>query len=167
VCHTIEALCTTVSGYWTVSKEGLFQHGHSKDHRPDLPQLKVMMSALDPMGMPVATQVVSGERADDKLYIPAIKQVSISLEEHGLLYVGDCKMGALGIRAFIQNSEDYYLCPLSEVQLPKETLETYLQPGLEWNPSTDTHRASKCRRPIGANRRRIRTKYFVECRNRP
>jgi transposase len=122
---------TTVSGYWTVTKEGLFQHGHSKDHRPDLPQLKVMMSALDPMGMPVATQVVSGERADDKLYIPAIKQVSTSLDEHGLLYVGDCKMGALGIRAFIQNSEDTYLCPLSEVQLPKETLETYLQP--VWN----------------------------------
>jgi transposase len=46
---------TTTSGYWTVTDDGLFQHGHSKDHRPDLPQLKVMMSALDPMGMPVAT----------------------------------------------------------------------------------------------------------------
>ena len=75
---------TTASGYWTVTEDGLFQHGHSKNHRPDLPQLKVMMSALDPMGMPVATQVVSGERADDKLYIPAIKQVSASLDEHGL-----------------------------------------------------------------------------------
>lgn len=119
---------TTASGYWTVTENGLFQHGHSKDHRPDLPQLKVMMSALDPMGMPVATQVVSGERADDKLYIPAIKQVSASLDEHGLLYVGDCKMAAIGIRAFIQNSQDYYLCPLSEVQLPEETLEAYLRP---------------------------------------
>ena len=119
---------TTASGYWTVTENGLFQHGHSKDHRPDLPQLKVMMSALDPMGMPVATQVVSGERADDKLYIPAIKQVSASLDEHGLLYVGDCKMAALGIRAFIHNSQDFYLCPLSEVQLPDETLEAYLRP---------------------------------------
>jgi transposase len=119
---------TTASGYWTVTENGLFQHGHSKDHRPDLPQLKVMMSALDPMGMPVATQVVSGERADDKLYIPAIKQVSASLDEHGLLYVGDCKMAAIGIRAFIQHSQDYYLCPLSEVQLPDETLEAYLRP---------------------------------------
>ena len=122
---------TTASGYWTVTENGLFQHGHSKDHRPDLPQLKVMMSALDPMGMPVATQVVSGARADDKLYIPAIKQVSTSLSEHGLLYVGDCKMAALGTRAFIQNNQDYYLCPLSEVQLPAETLERYLQP--VWN----------------------------------
>jgi transposase len=74
---------------------------------------------------------VSGERADDKLYIPAIKQVSDSLDEHGLLYVGDCKMAALGIRAFIQNSQDYYLCPLSEAQLPDETLEAYLRP--VWN----------------------------------
>jgi transposase len=119
---------TTASGYWTVTENGLFQYGHSKDHRPDLPQLKVMLSALDPMGMPVATQVVSGERADDKLYIPAIQQVRASLDEHGLLYVGDCKMAALGIRAFIQNNQDYYLCPLSEVQLPDETLEAYLRP---------------------------------------
>lgn len=122
---------TTASGYWTVTENGLFQYGHSKDHRPDLPQLKVMLSALDPMGMPVATQVVSGERADDKLYIPAIQQVRASLDEPGLLYVGDCKMAALGIRAFIQNNQDYYLCPLSEVQLPDETLEAYLQP--VWN----------------------------------
>ena len=119
---------TTASGYWTVTEDGLFQFGHSKDHRPDLPQLKVMMSALDPLGMPVATQVVSGERADDKLYIPAIQQVSASLDEHGLLYVGDCKMAALATRAFIQSSQDYYLCPLSEKQMPVETLETYLQP---------------------------------------
>jgi len=119
---------TTTSGYWTVTEDGLFQFGHSKDHRPDLPQLKVMMSALDPLGMPVATQVVSGERADDKLYIPAIQQVSASLDEHGLLYVGDCKMAALATRTFIQSSQDYYLCPLSEKQMPVETLETYLQP---------------------------------------
>jgi transposase len=118
---------TTASGYWKVTENGLFQHGHSKDHRPYLPQLKVMMSALDPIGMPAATQVVSGERADDKLYIPAIKQVSANLDEHGLPHVGDCKMAAIGIRAFIQNSQDYYLCPLSEVQLPDETLEAYLR----------------------------------------
>ena len=119
---------TTASGYWTVTSDGLFQYGHSKDHRPDLPQLKVMISALDPFGTPVATQVVSGERADDPLYIPAIQQVSASLDEQGLLYVGDCKMAALGTRAFIASSQDYYLCPLAEKQMPQESLEAYLQP---------------------------------------
>jgi transposase len=119
---------TTASGYWTVTADGLFQFGYSKDHRPDLPQVKVMLSTLDPLGLPVATQVVSGERADDPLYLPAIQQVQASLGTHGLLYVGDCKMAAVGTRAFIQAQQDYYLCPLAEAQLPPETLARYLQP---------------------------------------
>lgn len=48
---------TTVSGYWRVTEDGLFQLGHSRCHRPDLPQLKVMQAALDPLGMPLATLV--------------------------------------------------------------------------------------------------------------
>jgi transposase len=119
---------TTASGYWTVTEDGLFQFGHSKDHRPDLPQVKVMLSVLDPLGMPVAIQVVSGESADDPLYIPAIQQVSASLDEHGMLYVGDSKMAARGTRGYIQQQGDYYLCPLPEKQMPVEQLGRYLQP---------------------------------------
>ena len=119
---------TTAKGYWTVTEEGLFQLGYSKDHRPDLPQLKVMLSALDPLGLPMATQVVSGKGADDPLYIPAIEQVSASLHEHGLLYVGDCKMAALETRAYLEAQQDYYLCPLATTQVPDGVLAAYLQP---------------------------------------
>ena len=111
-----------------MTEDGLFQFGHSKDHRPDLPQVKVMLSALDPLGMPVATQVVSGERADDPLYVPAISQVRAGLQRSGLLYVGDCKMAALATRAWVCEQQDYYLCPLAEKQMPDETRERYLQP---------------------------------------
>ena len=90
---------TTASGYWTVTPEGLFQLGHSKAHRPDLPQVKVMLSALDSLGLPAATLVVSGEQADDPLYVPAIRRVQQSLGRRGLLHVGDCKMAALATRA--------------------------------------------------------------------
>jgi transposase len=72
--------------------------GYSKDHRPDLPQLKVMLSALDPLGLPMATQVVSGERADDVLHIPAIEQVSVSLNEHRLLSVSLVQQAAARCR---------------------------------------------------------------------
>ena len=41
---------TSASAYTTVTEEGLFQFGHSKDHRPDLPQVKVMQAVLDPFG---------------------------------------------------------------------------------------------------------------------
>lgn len=121
---------TTASGYWTVNEEGLFQFGESHDHRPDLPQLKVMLSALDPLGLPRASQVVAGKAADDPLYLPAVRQVSQSLQEHGLLYVGDCKMAAMSTRAFLQAQGDYYLCPLASTQVPDEVLDAYLQPVL-------------------------------------
>jgi transposase len=45
-----------------------------------------------------------------------------------LLYVGDCKMGALETRAVTQTGGDFYLCPLSATQLPASELETYLAP---------------------------------------
>jgi len=119
---------TTCSGYWGVTAEGLFQFGYSKDHRPDLPQVKVVLSALDPLGMPVVTDVVSGNRADDPLYIPAIQRVREGLGLQGLLYIADCKMAALGTRVFVQAGGDGYLCPLSAVQLPAEELDRYLEP---------------------------------------
>ena len=126
VCVRLDS--TTASGYWTVTEDGLFQFGHSKDHRPDLPQVKVMLAALDPLGLPVATDVVPGQRADDPLYVPAITRVRESLGQRGLLYVGDCKMGALETRAFLQAGGDVYLCPLSESQVPPDVLESYLAP---------------------------------------
>ena len=58
---------------------GLFQYGHSKDD-PNLPQIKTMLADLDPLGMPVATQVVSGETADDGLYIPLFDSVRQTLK---------------------------------------------------------------------------------------
>jgi transposase len=118
---------TTASGYWEVSDDGLFQFGHSKDHRPDLPQVKVMLATLDPLGLPLATDVLAGARADDPLYLPAIARVRASLGQRGLLYIGDCKMAALSTRAGVQAGGDFYLCPLPAVQVPPALLDHYLR----------------------------------------
>ena len=118
---------TTASTYASVSPEGLCQFGHSKDYRPDLPQVKVMQAVLDPLGMPLATDVVSGERADDPLYVPCITRVQQSLGRSGLLFVGDCKMAAQATRAFIALAGDYYLCPLPQVQLGEGELDEALE----------------------------------------
>ena len=111
---------TTASSYASVTQEGLLQFGHSKDHRPDLPQLKIMLASLDPLGMPLASEVLSGEHADDPLYLPMIARVQACLGRHGLLYVGDCKMAALQTRAQVHASQDYYLCPLSALIMSPE-----------------------------------------------
>ena len=126
--HQVRIDSTTAKGYVQVTPEGLFQFGHSKDHRPDLPQIKINMSALDPPGLPVSTTIVAGHCADDPLYVLEIKRVQNSLERHGLTYMGDSKMAVLKTRAFIVDSKDFYLCPLTDVQVRNTQWEQLLWP---------------------------------------
>lgn len=119
---------TTVSSERPLSPEGLFQFGHSKDQRPDCPQLKVNLATLDPLGLPLVTTVVAGNEADDPLYRPAIERVRSMLGQGGRLYVGDAKMAALETRQEIARGGDYYLCPLPAQQLDARQLDAYLAP---------------------------------------
>ena len=65
------------------------------------------------LGLPLGLEVVSGEQADDRLYIPMIDRVLACLGRTGLLFVGDSKMSALATRAHLQAREQYYLTPLA------------------------------------------------------
>jgi transposase len=119
---------TTANSYADVlSEQGLLQFGHSKDD-PDRPQIKIAAGVLDPLGMPLVTIVVPGNSTDDPLYIPAIQAVQQSLGAGGRTHVGDCKMAALATRAFVAQSGDFYLCPLSENQLSRAQRLELLQP---------------------------------------
>ncbi|MDJ0718932.1 MAG: hypothetical protein QNJ54_32690 [Prochloraceae cyanobacterium] len=128
---------TTASGYCGITDDGLFQWGHSKDYRPDLAQVKIMLATIDPLGMPLVTEVLPGNSADDPLYVPAIERVRDTLSNRGHLYIGDCKMAArryadpasrIATRAHLASGGDYYLCPLSATQLNSEQLESLLEP---------------------------------------
>lgn len=66
--------------------------------------------------MPLATDVVSGERADAPLAVPGIKRVQQSLGRSGLLLVGDGKRAAQATGAFLAWAGDYSLCPLPQAQ---------------------------------------------------
>jgi transposase len=118
---------TTVAVYHNEEGTTLFRQGHSKDHRPDLAQFKVMLAALDPLGMPLATLVVSGNVADDPLYEPALRQARSVVGQGGRLYIGDSKMAALQTRAFMQEGGDYYLTALPQTGDVPELLDSLLQ----------------------------------------
>jgi transposase len=120
---------TTVSGDHEVTEEGLLQFGHSKDD-PTRPQIKVMMGALDPLGMPLATDVLSGERADDGLYIPLMERIRTGLQTTGLLFVGDCKMSALETRAYLARHQDWYLSPLPLTGATAEAMDAWITAGV-------------------------------------
>src|SRR5262247_4031087 len=120
---------TTVSGAHEVTEGGLGQFGHSKDD-PTRPQIKVMMGSLDPLGMPLATDVLSGERADDGLYIPLIKRLEAGMSQPGLLFVGDCKMSALGTRAYVVGRQHMYLSPLPLTGATAEAMAAWISEGI-------------------------------------
>jgi transposase len=120
---------TTVSGDHEVTEGGLVQFGHSKDD-PTRPQIKVMMGSLDPLGMPLSTDVLSGERADDGLYLPIIERIRTALQTPGLLFVGDCKMSALETRAYLARHQDWYLSPLPLTGTTADAMDAWITAGV-------------------------------------
>jgi len=104
-----------------------FKLGHSKQHRADLPQLKVMVATLDPLSMPLSSVIVSGNRADDGLYTEVVKKLAGSIEHQEQLFVADAKLGSTENRAYLHQKGQYYLSPLSKVQCSADQLATYLK----------------------------------------
>jgi len=80
--------------------------------------------------MPLATDVLSGARADDGLYIPLIKRLAAGLRQPGLLFVGDCKMSALGTRAYVVGRQHLYLSPLPLTGATAEAMAAWISEGI-------------------------------------
>lgn len=137
---------TTVSVYQEADEEKpeerdrLIGYGHSKDHRPDLAQFKVMLSTLDPAGLPLTCQVVNGKRADDGLYIPSYDSAATTLGHRRFLAVGDSKMGAIKTRAYLAAQGSFYLTafrePAAEAAELSQWVEAALAQEKEWQTLT-------------------------------
>lgn len=109
-----------------IKPDGLLQYGYHK-HHAKLPQFKLKLCTLDNevnhFAYPVCHLTINGKESDDGLYIPIIKESKKVLSgvpglQLGNLYVGDSKFGSLQNRLFVFQQLDYYLMPLSLVQLP-------------------------------------------------
>jgi len=105
----------------------LFQVGKAKNGQYET-QYKMMLASLDPLGLPLAVDVVPGDRADDPLYLPCYRRVKQVLPESGLLVIGDSKMSALNTRARMVAGGDFYLTPLAHLKDEPGLLEELLAP---------------------------------------
>ena len=125
---TIRLDAAPMQGHHEVKPSGLFQFGYSKHHDSRLGMLKVMLACVDNelngFSYPLAHMSVSGEKADDGLYIPLIADCEKTFEFNAYtgskLYVGDSKMGSKENRYYIVNTGNDYLVPLSKRQLDLE-----------------------------------------------
>lgn len=108
---------TTFSVHHAVPEAGepvheLLRFGHSKDRRPEWLQFKQGLGVIDPAGVPLVTHTLSGEQADDGLYLPAWRQMCQTLARCDFLFVADCKAAAIETRAAIASGGGLYLFPL-------------------------------------------------------
>jgi transposase len=140
---------TTVNVYGDAEAAVLFQRGYSKDHRPDLRQFKVMLAALDPLGVLVGVDVVAGNVADDGLYVPMVARLRTTLPDSGLLYIGDSKMGALATRAYLQATRNHYLMPLAQVGQVPEQLAQWVDAAVKGRVTLQPIRAAGDRQRLG------------------
>ena len=95
-------------------KEGetLLRFGWSKEKRPGQRQFVELLGTLDPAGVPLCSQTVGGQCADDPLYLPAWRRMVKILGRTDFLVVGDCKLASIENRARIQDGGGWYLAPL-------------------------------------------------------
>ena len=120
---------TTVSASHEVVEGGLVQFGHSQDD-PTRPQITLMMASLDPLGMPLATDGLAGEQADDGLYLPIIDRLQRGLNKPGVFIVGDCKKRAFDIRAHLSGQQHVSLSPLPFTGLTAKPLPQWIRQGI-------------------------------------
>ena len=135
---------TTSYGYHEIIPDGIMQQGHSKDYRPDLPQLKLMAAVAQPSSHLMACDIVPGNAADDPLYLPLIRRVRQQLHQKGLLYCGDSKMAALATRAEVEAEKDYYLMPLPRTGEAAAQITSWIEAAVQGKqPVQDLHRTDK------------------------
>jgi transposase len=75
-------------------------------------QFKQSLGTLDPAGVPLLSQTLPGNGADDPLYIPAWREMVRILGHHVFLFVADAKAGSLRTRATLAHEGGQYLMPL-------------------------------------------------------
>src|SRR5256884_800408 len=106
-----------------------------------------MRGSLDPLGMPLATDVLSGERADDGVYLPIIERIRTGLQTTGLLFVGDGKMSALETRAYLARHQDYYLSPLPLTGATAEARDAWITTGVRKGEAGEVARVGRTNDP--------------------
>ena len=121
---------TGFTGYHQVTDAGLMQFGYTKGGAKDQTQCK-LMAASTATGQYLTGDMHPGHLADDPLFRPLLERLFTWYDTSGLLFVGDCKMGALATQALIVTHDHYYYHPLSSASIKDEEWATWIQQALE------------------------------------
>ena len=92
--------------------QSLLRFGYSKNHRPDLRQYRQLLGTIDPAGVPLVSETLAGNGADDPVYFPTWKRLVRVIGHQDFVYIADCKAAAHQTRAQLAQAGGGYCFPL-------------------------------------------------------
>jgi hypothetical protein len=98
---------TTSTYFETEGEDGFRVFGHSKDHRPDLPQVVVGM-AVTKEGIPVRCFVFAGN-ASDQVIIREVKDALREWRLHRVIWVADSGFASAENRGYLQRAGGHFI----------------------------------------------------------
>jgi len=143
--------------------EKLGQHGHSKDHRPDLKQMVVGM-ILDGQGRPVCCEMWPGNTTDVKTLIPIVDRLKRRFAIVRVCFVADRGMISKETIAELEKRNMEYILG-ARMRAQKEVSENVLtQPG-SYDEITPARRFKKDPSPLKVKEVWVDKRRYVVCRN--
>ncbi len=113
--------------------KSLLRFGHSKNHRPDLRQYRQLLGTLDPAGVPLVSETLAGNGADDPVYLPTWHRLAKVIGHKDFIYIADCKAAAHQTRAQLAQAGGRYCFPLPMTGHTPSLLKSWvLNPPTSW-----------------------------------
>jgi transposase len=117
----------------TDEDNSLLRFGYSKDHRPDLRQYRQLLGTLDPAGVPLVSETLAGNGADDPIYLPTWERLVEVVGHKDFIYIADSKAAAHQTRAQLAAAGGHYCFPLPQTGHTPALLKSWvLNPPNPW-----------------------------------
>ncbi len=145
--------------------ESLGQHGHSKDHRPDLRQMIVGI-ALDVEGRPICCEMWPGNTTDVKSLLPVVERMRAKFRVREICVVADRGFVSEATIAGLEAMEPpvHYVIGV-RMRRSREVGEVVLQNRDPWEEITPERIKSKDLAPLKVKEVEVGGRRYVVCLN--
>lgn len=145
--------------------QSIGQRGHSKDHRPDLPQMVVGV-AVDMAGRPICCEMWPGNTADAKSLLPVVERMRSKFRVREMCVVADRGMVSRATLAALGGMDP----PVRHIvgvrmRRTKEVGGVVLESPAEWQEVTPERVAAKDPAPLKVKEVKVEGRRYVVCLN--
>ena len=145
--------------------QSIGQHGYSKDHRPDLPQMIVGV-ALDVRGRPLCCEMWPGNTADAKSFLPVVERMRAKFRVREICVVADRGMvSERTLEAFSKMKPPVHYIVGVRMRRTKEVGEVVLKSRAPWQEVTPERQHAKDPAPLKVKEVTVQGRRYIVCLN--